>query len=118
MATIEVYRNKALLGSFLLTTDIISVGRAGDNEIVLADERLKVSRHHAVLLRQNGVHGQYAIRDLSSAGGIKVGNRPVFQKVLTHGEEIRICDFFLRYYEADQDDNSLFRITDAIQDEA
>ena len=50
MPTLEVYKGKNSVGSFFLTESIITIGRAGDNDIVLPDSQLRVSRCHAVLL--------------------------------------------------------------------
>ena len=51
MAMLEVYKGRYLIGSFRLDEDFVSVGRAGNNMIVLPDRDLKVSRYHAVLIK-------------------------------------------------------------------
>ncbi len=110
MPIIEVYKGKTPAGSFVLTEDIITIGRAGDNEIVLPDQSTRVSRYHAVLLKCSPGEG-YSIRDLSSAWGTRIGNRQVFQKVLTDGDTIHILDFRLKYGVSNQN-TSIFKITD------
>ena len=116
MSTIEVYKGNNLIGSFSLTADMITVGRAGSNDIVLADDKLEVSRYHAVLLKQPSHPGRYAIRDLSSTWGIKINNDFILQKIINHNDEIYICNFVLKYSSTTDEDKSTFRMTDSIID--
>ena len=53
MASVEVYKENHLIGNFRLNEDFVSIGRSGSNEIVLPDRDLKVSRYHAVLIRNS-----------------------------------------------------------------
>lgn len=112
MPTLEVYKAKTLIGSFFLTEDIITVGRAGDNDIVLPDNKLKVSRYHAVLLRNSNNPEGYIIRDLSSLQGTKFGGSHIIQKALEEGDVIHIVDFRLKYIAHTDNSRFPFRITD------
>ena len=53
-------------------TDIIPVGWSETNTIVLPDPTLKVSRHHAAIVRAPSEREQYFIRDLGSLHSTKV----------------------------------------------
>jgi len=97
MAILEVYKEKYLIGSFRLNEDFISIGRAGSNEIVLPDRDLKVSRYHAVLIRNPYDPDGYILRDLSSSWGTKIGKEFIFQTPLKDGDIIDIVNFRLKY---------------------
>ena len=115
--SIEAYKGKNLIGSFLLTENIITIGRAGDNDIVLPDKKLQVSRYHAVLIKNcHDEHGGYLIRDLSSAWGTRNRRRHIFQKALDEGDVIQIADFQLKYQVSKEDNKAFFRITDEFPD--
>lgn len=65
------------------------IGRLPDNDIVLDDA--KVSRHHAAIIDTGA---SFVISDLRSANGVQVGDVRVRGSAsLSHGDQIRICDF-------------------------
>jgi pSer/pThr/pTyr-binding forkhead associated (FHA) protein len=65
-----------------------SLGRAMDNDIVVADA--SVSRHHATIVPQNG---GFALRDLSSQNGTFIrGQRIDGSRQLANGDEVRLGD--------------------------
>jgi len=65
-----------------------SLGRAIDNDIVVADA--SVSRHHATIVPQNG---GFALRDLSSQNGTFIrGQRIDGSRQLANGDEVRLGD--------------------------
>jgi pSer/pThr/pTyr-binding forkhead associated (FHA) protein len=65
--------------------DILCIGRASDNDIVISMS--SVSRHHARLERKrNG----FFLRDLNSDNGIWVGRARVSEATLHHGDSFRI----------------------------
>jgi DNA-binding NtrC family response regulator len=97
MAILEVYKENKLLGSFRLDEDFVSIGRAGSNEIVLPDRELKVSRYHAVLIKNPYDPPRYILRDLSSSWGTKIGKEFIFQTPLKDGDIIDIANFRLKY---------------------
>ena len=71
---------------FPLGFEPTSIGRHGDNEIILPDSQ--VSRHHAEIVMQGG---RWLITDLGSANGTYVnGERLTGPQVLTHGDLVRV----------------------------
>ena len=69
----------------------VRVGRAGDNDLVLADGR--VSRHHGVL---SPGQGTLVYRDLDSANGSFLGSTRVGEVALGVGVVLRLGDSTLR----------------------
>jgi ABC-type multidrug transport system ATPase subunit/pSer/pThr/pTyr-binding forkhead associated (FHA) protein len=66
--------------------DTISIGRAGDNQIVL--DHPQVSRHHALIERRGA---RYRLRDLKSSNGVFVNGKRIEKEAwLNEGDEIRI----------------------------
>jgi hypothetical protein len=73
---------------FPLGVDVVTIGRADDNVIVLADPA--VSAHHA-RIAWDARRGVYAIEDLGSVEGTFVNERPIGGLVrLHHGDVIRV----------------------------
>ena len=71
---------------FALGFEPISIGRHGDNEIILPDNQ--VSRHHAEIVMQGG---RWVIADLGSANGTYVnGETLTGPHVLNHGDLVRV----------------------------
>jgi signal transduction histidine kinase len=70
-----------------------SIGRGGDNDIVLDDPM--VSRNHAEVVRQ--IDGSYHVRDLGSQRGTFVGSRKVAEAPLRDGDELLIGPMRLRF---------------------
>src|ERR1700730_12002216 len=71
----------------------ITIGRVAENDLQLADD--KVSRHHAVIERQDG--GRVVLHDLGSRNGTFVdGVRLSGSRVLVGGEQLRFGDEHLR----------------------
>ena len=112
MPNLEVYRGTDLIGSFILAEDFITIGRSGNNDIVLPDNKLKVSRYHAVLIRNPDDPERYVIRDLSSAWGTEIQGGHIFQKKLGDEDIIRIVDFKLKYAASTKASEAPFKITE------
>jgi hypothetical protein len=71
---------------FPLGFEPTSIGRHGDNQIILPDGQ--VSRHHAEIVMQGG---RWLITDLGSANGTYVnGERLTGPRVLNHGDLVRV----------------------------
>jgi hypothetical protein len=68
----------------------LTIGRAADNDLVLADGR--VSRHHA---RVTGRRGTLVYTDLGSTNGSRVNGAPVSELVLGAGDRIELGDTVL-----------------------
>jgi len=82
--------------TFALTDGDVTVGRDGDNEIVLAENT--VSRRHARLLRDS--HGQFTLSDLGSANGVYINGTRIQRAILSAGDEIKIGDNYFRFQAA------------------
>jgi hypothetical protein len=65
----------------------LTIGRAADNDLVLADGR--VSRHHARITARRGT---YVFRDLGSTNGSRVNAVNVTELVLGAGDRIELGD--------------------------
>ncbi len=71
---------------FPLGFEPVSIGRHGDNEVILPDPQ--VSRHHAEILMQGG---RWVIADLGSANGTFVNGQQITgPHVLNHGDLLRV----------------------------
>lgn len=73
-----------------------SLGRSDDNLLVIA--HASVSRRHACL-RHDGE--RWAIEDLGSTNGVRIGGRPVRHQVLRHGDWFSLGDVFCEFRIAD-----------------
>jgi len=74
--------------SFVLDKPALTIGRAPDNDIVLAAPILKadsVSQHHARLRRDQDV---YIVRDLGSRNGLAVNGRQTIENLLQDGDRL------------------------------
>ncbi len=76
--------------SFTLDKPAMTIGRASDNDIVLAVPVLNadtVSQHHARLRRdQDG----YIVRDLGSKNGLSVNGRQTIENLLQDGDRLQL----------------------------
>jgi len=79
--------------TFALTAGDLTIGRDGENEIVLAENT--VSRRHARVLRDG--QGQFSLTDLGSANGVYVNGMRVQRAILDMGDEIKIGDNYFRF---------------------
>ena len=84
--------------TFALTAGDVTIGRDGENEIVLAENT--VSRYHARLLRQE--NGQFALTDLGSANGVYVNGTRVQRAILRSGDQVKVGDNFFRFQSNDE----------------
>ena len=72
-------------GMSLTVGDRVRIGKAPDNDLVLADDT--VSRHHCELFRaSDGIH----VRDLGSTNGTKVQGARVSEAVVTPGTVLKV----------------------------
>ena len=78
--------------AFVLTKPQVNAGREDDNAICLKGKR--VSRYHAVLVRNNG---EYTLRDVSPRIGTLLNGRPTKEAHLKPGDRIRIGEFEMSY---------------------
>ena len=81
--------------SFELTEERITIGRALDNMIRLADGT--VSHHHAAFI----VDGDdYKMRDLNSTNGTRINGLRILETRLHDGDQVRIGGVEMRYESA------------------
>ncbi len=82
--------------TFALTGGDVTIGRDGDNEVVLAENT--VSRRHARIVRDG--RGQFTVSDLGSANGVYLNGTRVQRAILASGDEIKIGDNYFRFQAA------------------
>jgi transcriptional regulator with GAF, ATPase, and Fis domain len=75
---------------FLLTSDEVSIGRDPSNEISLLDSL--VSRRHCIIHKEGNA---FRLRDLESRNSTFVSGVPVKERVLVHGDQIRVGNSIL-----------------------
>ena len=78
--------------SYEFTEDLITIGRAPDNMIVVDDS--SVSGHHAEI-RVAGQNCQ--LKDIGSTNGTRVNGNPITEAQLGHGDRIRFGGVEARY---------------------
>lgn len=84
--------------SFRLEGDLIRIGRAPQNEIVIQGKG--VSRFHCQIQRQDG---QLVLEDLNSTNGTHVGGYPLqTTHVLSDGDEIFLCNEKLVFHTTEE----------------
>jgi hypothetical protein len=76
-----------------LRPSVTRLGRAPDNDVVLADP--SVSRYHAQIKL---VGGEYRLVDLASHNGTRVGTVPVGQQILRSGQTIYLGALPIRFF--------------------
>jgi adenylate cyclase len=79
---------------FTVLKDVLSIGRANDNDIVLND--FSVSRRHAYLKKQDGA---WVIHDNQSTNGVKINDLAVPSAPVKDGDAAVIGTFVLRFRE-------------------
>jgi Nif-specific regulatory protein len=75
---------------FLLTADEVSIGREPSNEISLLDSL--VSRRHCVIRKEANA---FRLLDLESRNNTFVSGVPIIDRVLVHGDQIRVGNSIL-----------------------
>lgn len=76
--------------TFQFDSDLIRIGRASENDLVLANRTC--SRHHAEIVTEDGTH---RIVDLGSTNGIKFGSEKVQELELEHGTIVGLGQYTL-----------------------
>lgn len=71
---------------FLLTQDVVNIGRRIENHLVIDDPR--VSRNHAQL---RIIHDHYVLFDLGSTGGTFINGRRIEQSTIYSGDVISLA---------------------------
>jgi hypothetical protein len=79
---------------FELARPVVTLGRALENDIVIADSR--VSRFHAEIRQESG---RFVLRDLGSTNGTRVASEKVDRRELHEGETISLGGYELTFRE-------------------
>lgn len=88
VATLEFVDAASQPVIFKLDKSALTLGRASDNDLVIADpivQAASVSKHHARLRRDQE---EYIVRDLGSKNGVTVNGRHTIENVLQDGDRI------------------------------
>ena len=92
-ALLVVRRGPNQGSTFLLDSELTTVGRLTDSDIFLDD--VTVSRKHAEFVRSGS---EYTIRDVGSLNGTYVNGERVEQTELASGDEVQIGKFKLGFF--------------------
>jgi hypothetical protein len=79
---------------FELARPVVTLGRALENDIVIADSR--VSRFHAEIKQESG---RFVLRDLGSTNGTRVASEKIDRRELRNGETISLGGYELTFKE-------------------
>ena len=79
---------------FELARPVVTLGRALENDIVIADSR--VSRFHAEIKQESG---RFVLRDLGSTNGTRVASEKIDRRELHNGETISLGGYELTFRE-------------------
>ena len=85
---------------FVLDKPTLTIGRAPDNDIVLAAPILNadtVSQHHARLRRDQD---DYIVRDLSSKNGLAVNGRQTIENLLQDGDRLQFGEVEATFHQS------------------
>ena len=92
VARLFIYRGDVLDREIDLGERSARIGRSDDNEILLADSTMGVSRHHAELRFEQG---KYTVVDLNSQNGVWVAGRRVLKTTLEPGVPVVVGSYKL-----------------------
>lgn len=97
MPEIVVKLGDRVIQRYYFDKDVLSVGRARDNDIVI--ENLSVSRNHARIKRQDG---KFTLVDMNSSNGTLVNGVRVTKADVAHNDEILIGKHTLLFLDTAQ----------------
>src|SRR5262245_34283874 len=92
MGYIRVYLGDQLKDQFELSKDRFTIGRAAENDLVLADAG--VSRLHATIVREGA---KFFVEDNQSSNGVFVNKNRVQRHELNFWDEIQIHNYLLKF---------------------
>ncbi len=92
MAYLLVYEGEVLKEQRELTGETLTIGRATDNDVVLANPG--VSGHHATIARNGET---FELTDNGSSNGVYVDGKRVERHPLKYWEDIQVLDFVLKF---------------------
>jgi len=98
--SLEFVAESGQQSSFMLDKPTLTIGRAPDNDIVLAAPILNadsVSLHHARLRRDQD---SYVVRDLGSRNGLAVNGRQTLENLLQDGDRLQFGEVEATFHQA------------------
>ena len=95
MAYLRLYKGDHLQRQWKIDSDLISIGRSSNNDIVLPSAG--VSKHHAIIQK---VGHTLVVSDQGSANGVYVNDQKVTESRLQYWDEIQIFDYVIKYMAA------------------
>ncbi|MEQ8788994.1 MAG: SpoIIE family protein phosphatase [Pirellulaceae bacterium] len=99
-AYLEITSPKLGTGHYALDDDLVTIGRAADNKVVVPDSAL--SRNHARIVRR--ADGFYVVDCGSTNGTLLNGELISREAPLANGDVIRLCDARVVFHSAVEDD--------------
>lgn len=79
--------------TFVLTKDLVTIGRAADNDIVFFNE-VAISRRHAQIVKRDN---SYLVKDLKSKNGTRLNGERIDKSELHNGDQIQIGKSVLEF---------------------
>ena len=92
MAHLQIYEGDVLKEQRELINEVLTIGRATDNDIVLASP--EVSGYHAVI---QGDEGSFVLSDRDSSNGVFVDGKRVKQHRLKFWEDIQLPGYVIKF---------------------
>jgi len=92
MAHLQIYEGDVLKEQLELKSETVTIGRATDNDIVLASP--EVSGYHAVIQQDNS---SFTLSDRGSSNGVFVDGKRVKQHRLKYWEDIQLPGYVLKF---------------------
>ena len=101
MNFLEVYFNGVLKNSVQIQTDLISIGRTADNDVVI--DNMGVSNHHAIISKKDNL---FFIEDLNSTNGTFLNSQKISsQQRISTQDSIIIGKHTLKFSEWSHSNN-------------
>ena len=112
MNYLEVYFNGVLKHSLPVQSDVISIGRASSNDLII--DNMGVSSHHAIISIKDS---QYLIEDLNSTNGTFLNSEKILsQQRINPQDSIIIGKHTLKFSEWGQSRNSATAASNPVKD--
>lgn len=91
MAHLQVYFRDSLKEEVELKSDVTTIGRSIDNDIMI--DNAGVSSHHAKIVKEGNV---FVIEDVASRNGIFVNGKRISRQPVNYGDDIEISKHTLK----------------------
>lgn len=112
MNYLEVYFNGVLKHSLPVQSNMITIGRAPDNEVVI--DNMGVSNHHAIISKKDG---QFLIEDLNSTNGTFLNSQKILSRQrINQQDSVIIGKHTLKFSEWGQSQGSTTAASNPVKD--